>query len=154
MQHVHSFTKYCTDDDKIKQPKYNVGVNPSVFLWDPMCMLRTHSKTQTEVECTCSVMQCTLQHAQCTCSIGCSYTSFLYTARTLPTSGSVFAAYFQPTLQLHWNYTANTLHFGQRIFRMVTYSDRPIIVTMRHSIFLHTDSWAKCDTNCTGRIKS
>ena len=26
--------------------------------------------------------------------------------------GSVHAAYFLPTLQLHWNYTAHTLHFG------------------------------------------
>ncbi len=54
--------------------------------------------TQTEVECTCSAMQCTLQYMQCTYSIAC---------------GRVSAAYFQPTLQLHWNYTAYTctLHF-------------------------------------------
>ena len=29
------------------------------------------------------------------------YLQFLCTAPTLPASGSVFAAYFQPTLQLH-----------------------------------------------------
>ncbi len=52
---------------------------------------------------------------QCTCSIGCSYTAYdsiLYTAHTLPASGSVPAVYVQPTLQLHWDYTACTLHFG------------------------------------------
>ena len=27
-------------------------------------------------------------------------------------SGSVYAVYLQPTLQIHWNYTAYTLHFG------------------------------------------
>ncbi len=69
----------------------------------------------------------TLLPMQCTCSIGCSYTAdtlqtavytvptltaFLYTAHTLPARGSVPAVYVQPTLQLHWNYTACTLHFG------------------------------------------
>ncbi len=38
--------------------------------------------------------------------------AFLYTAPTLPASGSVCEAYLQPTLQLHCNYTAYTLHFG------------------------------------------
>ncbi len=37
---------------------------------------------------------------------------FLCTAHTLPESGSVPAVYVQPTLQLHCNYTAYTLHFG------------------------------------------
>ncbi len=37
---------------------------------------------------------------------------FLGTAPTLPASGSVYAVYLQPTLQIHWNYIAYPLHFS------------------------------------------
>ncbi len=48
------------------------------------------------------------------CSVHCSYTAAyaVYLQYTLPASGSVPAVYVQPTLQLHWIYTACTLHFG------------------------------------------
>ena len=39
-----------------------------------------------------------LQHMQCTCSIGCSYT---YTASKWQCMCSVYAVYLQPTLQIH-----------------------------------------------------
>ncbi len=57
--------------------------------------------SQTEVECTCSAMQCTLQ-------VHCS----LCRVHTLPASGSVPAVCVQPRLQLHCLYTACTLHFS------------------------------------------
>ena len=45
--------------------------------------------------------------------------AFLYTAHTLPASGSVPAVYMQPTLQLHWLYTP--LRSG--LLMMYMYSD-------------------------------
>ena len=48
-------------------------------------------KTQTKVECTCSARKCTLQHTQCTCSIGC-------------------AVYVQPTFCVYCSYTETTLY--------------------------------------------
>ncbi len=38
--------------------------------------------------------------------------AYLYTVHTLPAGGSVPAVYVQPILQVHWIYTACTLHFG------------------------------------------
>ncbi len=90
--------------------------------------------SQTEVECTCSATvytAATLQHTQCTCSIGCPYTAdtlqtAVYTGptSTLPAGGSVCnvshcesAVYLQPTLQIHWKYTAYTLLFGLGMFK-------------------------------------
>ncbi len=70
----------------------------------------------------------TLHMLQCTCSIGCSYT-----AHTLPASGSVPAVYVQPTLQLHWNYTAYTLHFGLGMVR-------PILLLSRNCKYQYTHS--------------
>ncbi len=68
--------------------------------------LHSESKSDVEVEhhpdrsgvylqCHAVYTAATLQHTQCTCRIG-----------------SVCAVYLQPTLQIHSNYTAYTLHFG------------------------------------------
>ncbi len=65
---------------------------------------------------------------QCTLQIHCSICSV--PAPTQHASGSVCAVYLQPTLQIHWNYIAYTLHFGLGI-----------ITIFQFSYCLYTFSW-------------
>ncbi len=103
------------------------------FLWEKT-ILNYPDRSVVYLQCHAVYTAGTLQPMQCTCSIGCSYTadtlqtavytvptlhvhcrylhcrmvsygSILYTAHTLPSSGSVPALYVQPSLQLHCLYT-------------------------------------------------
>ncbi len=68
---------------------------------------RSPDRSGVYLQCHAVYTEGTLQHMQCTCSIG-----GLKHFCTLHLHCQQVAVYMQPTLQLHWNYTAYTLHFG------------------------------------------